>query len=76
MKTETRTVYIANDGIEFEDEDECIKYEKSIGFQAYLTQLIYESTDLRECEAEQVAGVISDRFISLCIKYNSLQEIE
>ena len=72
MKTETRTVYIANDGVEFKDEDECIKYEKSIGFQAYLTQLIYEATELREYEAEQVAGVISDRFISICTKYNSL----
>lgn len=75
MQTENRVVYIADDGTEFDNERECIQYEKSLEFSYVIQTYIekhtedYYSSDIRMDIAKALAG----RFEELIEHYNGIK---
>lgn len=73
MKIENRLVYIADDGLEFDGEEACKQYERSVKLSDYLAELIYENTpDLSRSESQDAAEVISENIIKILAVYNNL----
>lgn len=66
-----KNVWIANDGTEFENQDECIRYEQDEGFHKATIKFVMDHMSMTEAQAIELNAAMSD-FWEM-IRENSLE---
>lgn len=69
IETITQTVYVSNDGMHYDTEEDCLKHEKEI--EDYIDKKIALVPHHFECQADLLFGIGMDDYI-LCIRLNRL----